>query len=52
MEKLRENTDLKNDRLILKTYDDLEREKEKKFVNLIVEIIVAITLKEYYEKGD
>ncbi|MES2329786.1 MAG: hypothetical protein V4539_09305 [Bacteroidota bacterium] len=52
MEKLRENTDLKNDQLILKTYDDLEREKEKKFVNLIVEIIVAITLKEYYEKGD
>lgn len=52
MEKLRENTDLKNDQLILKAYDDLEREKEKKFVNLIVEIIVAITLKEYYEKGD
>jgi len=52
MEKLRENTDLKNDQLILKTYDDLEREKEKKIVNLIVEIIVAITLKEYYEKGD
>lgn len=52
MENLRENTDLKNDQLILKTYDDLEREKERKFVNLIVEIIVAITLKEYYEKSD
>ena len=52
MDKLRENTDLKNNQLISKTYEDLEREKEIKFVNLIVEIIVATTLKEYYEKGD
>lgn len=52
MEKLRENTDLKNSQLILKTYEDLEQEKEIKIVNLIVEILVAITLKEYYEKGD
>lgn len=51
MEKLREN-DLKNNQVILKTYEDSEQEKEKKFGNLIVEIIVAITLKEYYEKGD
>lgn len=37
---------------ILKTYDDIEHEKEEKFVNFMVEIIVSITLKEYYEKGD
>lgn len=52
MDKLRENTDLKNDQLILKIYEDLEQEKERKFVNLIVEIVIAITLNEYYEKGD
>ncbi len=51
MGKLRKNTDLK-EQVILKTYDDFEQEKEKKLVNLIVEIIVAITLKDYYEKGD
>ncbi len=51
MEKLRENIDLK-DELILRTNTEIEQEKEKKFVNLIVEIIVSITLKEYYEKGD
>ncbi len=51
MEKLRENIDLK-DELILRTNAEIEHEKEKKFVNLIIEIIVSITLKEYYEKGD
>ncbi len=51
MEKLRENTDL-TDELILKANAEIEQEREKKFVNLIVEIIVSITLKEYYEKGD
>jgi hypothetical protein len=51
MEKLRENTTL-DDKIMLKTIIDIEQEKEMKFVTLIVEIIVAITLKEYYEKGD
>lgn len=29
-----------------------EQEKEQKFVKLIIEIIVAVTLKELYEKSD
>jgi hypothetical protein len=37
---------------ILKTYDETEQEKEEKFVNLMIEIIVSITLKECYEEGD
>jgi len=37
---------------ILKTYEETEHEKEEKFVNFMVEVIVSITLKEYYEKGD
>lgn len=51
MEKISENKELK-DELILKTHTESEQEKEKKLVNLIVEIIVSITLKEYYEKGN
>ena len=35
-----------------KTNDQIEQEKEKNFVNLLVEIIVSITLKEFYETGD
>jgi recombination DNA repair RAD52 pathway protein len=31
---------------------DFEEEKEQKLVNLLVKIIVCITLKELYEKGD
>lgn len=31
---------------------DFEKEKEQKMVNLLVKIIVSITLKELYEKGD
>ncbi|MCA5004962.1 hypothetical protein [Sphingobacterium bovistauri] len=33
-------------------FEDLQREKEEKFVNLISEIIVSATLNEYYEKSD
>ena len=51
MEKVSENIILTDDK-ILKTIEEIEREKEKKFVNLIVEIIVKATLKEYYEKGN
>jgi len=51
MEKTSGDNDLK-DELILKTNTSIEQEKEKRLVNLIVEIIVSSTLKEYYEKGD
>ncbi|MBF9252123.1 hypothetical protein I2I11_02345 [Pontibacter sp. 172403-2] len=51
MEKVSENNNLSDDK-ILKTNAEFEQEKEKKFVNLIIEIIVSITLREYYEKGD
>lgn len=51
MEKMIENTDVLDDK-ILKTIDEIEQEKERKFVNLIIEIIVSATLKEYYEKSD
>lgn len=51
MEKLIEPTDF-NDQIILETNSEIEQEKEKKLVNLIVQIIVTATLKEYYEKSD
>ena len=38
--------------IISKIYDEIEREKEEKFVNLLVEIIVSITLKQVYEESD
>ncbi|HSD09302.1 hypothetical protein [Flavobacterium sp.] len=37
---------------ILKNYEDIELEKEQKFVDLMIEIIVSLTLKELYEEGD
>lgn len=37
---------------ISKIYDSTEQEKEQKFVNLMVEIIVSLTLKEIYEEGN
>ncbi len=43
---------LEMDELILKTFELIEEEKEQKLVNLIIEIIVASTLKVYYEKGN
>jgi len=52
MESVKEKTDLIIDEEIIKTNDQIEREKERNFVNLLIEIIVSITLKEYYEKGD
>jgi hypothetical protein len=36
----------------LEIQEQREREKEEKFVNLISEIIVSATLREYYEKSD
>lgn len=37
---------------IYKNFEDFEREKEKKLLNLIVEIITKATLKEHYETSD
>ena len=37
---------------ISKIYDDIEKEKEQKFVNLLIEIMVSITLKQVYEESD
>ncbi|MGV3761403.1 hypothetical protein [Parapedobacter sp.] len=37
---------------LLKTSEEIEKEKEEKLVNLIVQIIVEATLKEYYENCD
>jgi hypothetical protein len=33
---------------VSKFYDDLEREKEDRFVKFMIEIIVSLTLKELY----
>ena len=51
MEKGIDNEQFINDK-IAKNIDEIELEKEKKLVNLIVEIIVKTTLKDYYEEGD
>ena len=40
------------DEHISKNYEDIEREKEQKFVDLMIEIVVSLTLKELYEEGD
>lgn len=40
------------DEKITEIYCDFEKEREQKLVNLLVKIIVSITLKELYEKGD
>ncbi|MFV8369461.1 hypothetical protein [Flavobacterium sp. LB2R40] len=40
------------DEYISKNYDEIEQEKEQKFVNLLIEIVVSLTLKELYEEGD
>lgn len=33
-------------------YDEIQREKEQRFVNLMIEIIVSMTLKELYQEDD
>jgi len=54
---------MENNRKIIETPDDIENaiakiddeaeeEKEEKLVNLIIEIVVSSTLKEYYETGN
>ena len=47
-----ERQTIEKEEIISKIYDEIEREREEKFVNLLVEIIVSITLKQVYEKSD
>ena len=51
MEKMIKDTNSINDHL-KQINQELEEKKEEKFVNLIIEIIVQSTLKEYYEKSN
>ena len=51
MESLKDEQ-FENDDIVSKNYEDLEREKEQKLVNLMIEIIVSLTLKELYEESD
>ena len=41
-----------NDEFISNAYDEIEREKEQRFVNFMVEVIVSMTLKELYQEED
>ena len=47
-----ESQTTEKEEIISKIYDEIEREKEEKFVNLLVEIIVSITLRQVYEESD
>lgn len=47
-----ERQTIEKEEIISKIYDEIEREREEKFVNLLVEIIVSITLKQVYEESD
>ncbi|MGJ1269702.1 hypothetical protein ACR78G_21105 [Sphingobacterium spiritivorum] len=38
--------------VILKNNEEIEVEREENFVNLVIDIIVSSTLKEYYETSD
>ena len=40
------------DEKISEHFEQLETENEKKLLNLIVEVMVKITLKDFYETGD
>lgn len=51
MENLKDEQ-FENEDIVAKNYEDLEREKEKKLVNLMIEIIISLTLKELYEESD
>ncbi|MGO4771094.1 hypothetical protein ACEN2I_05490 [Flavobacterium sp. W22_SRS_FK3] len=51
MENLKDEQ-FENDDIVSKNYEDLEREKEQKLVNLMIEIIVSLTLRELYEESD
>jgi len=48
------NSDISDDidEKLQKTKAELTAEKEKKFLNLIIEIIVSSTLRSYYEKSN
>lgn len=47
-----EKESTEKEEIISKIYDEIERENEEKFVNLLVEIIVSITLRQVYEESD
>lgn len=47
-----EKESTEKEEIISKIYDEIERENEEKFINLLVEIIVSITLKQVYEESD
>jgi hypothetical protein len=47
-----ERQTIEKEEIISKIYDEIEREREEKFVNLLVEIIVSITLKQVNEESD
>ena len=51
MENLKDEQ-FENDDIVSKNYEDLERKKKQKLVNLMIEIIVSLTLKELYEESD
>jgi len=51
MENLKDEQ-FENDDIVSKNHEDLEKEKEQKLVNLMIEIIVSLTLKELYEESD
>ncbi|MFB3388036.1 hypothetical protein [Flavobacterium sp. LAR06] len=40
------------DHIIKETFDEIDKVREQKLVNLFIKIIVSSTLKEFYEKGD
>lgn len=44
------NTDIEH--YIIEENEKIEQEKEQKFVNLLIEIIVSLTWKELYEESD
>jgi len=50
MKKLKKSQDVLDQR-IMKTFNEVEQLKEQKLVSLFIKIIVARTLKEYYEKS-
>lgn len=40
------------DQKIIENIEEIEREKEEKLLNLIAEVIIKKTLKEFYEEGN
>lgn len=49
---MKDNNKVLIDKKIKELKKEIEDKKEQKIVNLFIEIIVSITLKEYYEKSN